>query len=230
MPDKGNFYSIGFFLPVYSAPQLCIPGVNPHFPESTCTYFSACAHLIPLGSKITGLRSVKEKIITYDKIMRFCILRASKGLELFHSPLHAMFLGSPGTGKTTVARLMGKMLKKAGFLSSGHVVMKERSTLIGQYYSSEAEKALKAIQQAQGGILFIDEAHSLFQANDPKDPGKFVIEALMTALDDPDKDDWMLILADRESLKEILPSDIPMSTPKAVQRRKPVGFTFSSAS
>lgn len=281
---------------------------------------------------LTGLSSVKEKIITYDKIMRFCMLRATKGLELFHSPLHAMFLGSPGTGKTTVARLMGKMLKKAGVLSSGHVVMKERSTLIGQYYSSEAEKTLEAIEQAQGGILFIDEAHSLFQANDPKDPGKFVIEALMTALADPDKDDWMLILAgypdemkrlfelnpgfrsripesniytfedfskdelmeiaerrlekldftlspearealsrrlsddyanrdrnfgnaryvmnlihteilpamavrvmdaalaDRESLKEIHPSDIPMSTPKAVQRRKPVGFTFSSAS
>ena len=281
---------------------------------------------------LTGLRSVKEKIITYDKIMRFCMLRASKGLELFHTPLHAMFLGSPGTGKTTVARLMGKMLKKAGVLSSGHVVMKERSTLIGQYYSSEAEKTLEAIEQSQGGILFIDEAHSLFQANDPKDPGKFVIEALMTALADPDKDDWMLILAgypdemkclfelnpgfksripesniytfedfseeelmeiakrrlekldftlsseaeealcrrlsddyanrdhnfgnarhvmnlihteilpamavrvmdaalnDRQSLSEIHPSDIPVSTPKATSRRKPVGFTFSSAS
>ncbi|MDE6560065.1 MAG: AAA family ATPase [Muribaculaceae bacterium] len=281
---------------------------------------------------LTGLRSVKEKIITYDKIMRFCMLRAAKGLELFHSPLHAMFLGSPGTGKTTVARLMGKMLKKAGVLSSGHVVMKERSTLIGQYYSSEAEKTLEAIEHAQGGILFIDEAHSLFQADDPKDPGKFVIEALMTALADPDKDDWMLILAgypddlkrlfelnpgfksripesniytfddfsedelmeiagrrlekldftlsseaeealrqrlsddyanrdhkfgnarhvvnlihteilpamavrvmdsgftDRQSLKVIQPSDIPMSTPKVNPRRKPVGFTFSSAS
>ncbi|MDE5585295.1 MAG: AAA family ATPase [Muribaculaceae bacterium] len=281
---------------------------------------------------LTGLRAVKEKIITYDKIMRFCMLRAAKGLELFHSPLHAMFLGSPGTGKTTVARLMGKMLKKAGVLSSGHVVMKERSTLIGKYYSSEAENTLEAIEQAQGGILFIDEAYSLFQADDPKDPGKFVIEALLTALADPDKDDWMLILAgypdekkrlfelnpgfksripesniytfedfsedelmeiaerridkldftltseasavlrrrlsddyanrdrkfgnarhvmnlihteilpamavrvidanitDRQALTEILPSDIPMSTSKPTPRRKPLGFTFSSAS
>ncbi|MDE7346006.1 MAG: AAA family ATPase [Muribaculaceae bacterium] len=281
---------------------------------------------------LTGLRAVKDKIITYDKIMRFCMLRAAKGLELFHSPLHAMFLGSPGTGKTTVARLMGRMLKKAGILSRGHVVMKERSTLIGKYYNSEAENTLEAIELAQGGILFIDEAHSLFQPNDPKDPGKFVIEALLTALADPDKDDWMLILAgypdemkrlfelnpgfksripdsniytfddfseeelmeiaerriqkldftlspearealrrrlsddyvnrdrnfgnarhvmnlihteilpamavrvmdaelnDRQSLSEIHPSDIPVSTPKATSRRKPVGFTFSSAS
>lgn len=281
---------------------------------------------------LTGLQSVKEKIITYDKIMRFCLLRAAKGLELFHSPLHAMFLGSPGTGKTTVARLMGKMLKKAGVLSSGHVVMKERSTLIGKYYNSEAKNTFEAIEQAQGGILFIDEAHSLFQADDPKDPGKFVIEALLTALADPDKDDWMLILAgypdemkrlfelnpgfksripesniytfedfsedelmeiaerrlekldfslsydarmalsrrlasdyanrdcnfgnarhvmnlihteilpamavrvmdaglsDSRSLSEIQPSDIPASAMKATPRRKPVGFTFSSAS
>lgn len=281
---------------------------------------------------LTGLRSVKEKVITYDKIMRFSMLRAAKGLELFHTPLHAMFLGSPGTGKTTVAKLMGKMLKKAGVLSSGHIVMKERSTLLGQYYNSEAEKTLEAIEQAQGGILFIDEAHSLFQANDPKDPGKFVIEALLTALADPQKDDWMLILAgypdemkrlfeinpgfksripesniytfedfskdelmeiaehrlekldftlspdakealcrrlasdyahrdrnfgnarhvmnlihteilpsmavrvmdanltDRRSLSEIQPSDIPMSLPATAPRRKPVGFTFSSAS
>lgn len=260
------------------------------------------------------------------------MLRAAKGLELFHSPLHAMFLGSPGTGKTTVARLMGKMLKKAGVLSSGHVVIKERSTLIGKYYNSEAKNTLEAIEQAQGGILFIDEAHSLFQADDPKDPGKFVIEALLTALADPDKDDWMLIIAgypdemkrlfelnpgfksripesniytfedfsedelmeiaerrlekldftlsseasmalrrrlagdyanrdcnfgnarhvmnlihteilpamairvmdadlsDRRSLSEIQPSDIPMSVPTTTPRRKPVGFTFSSAS
>ncbi|MDE6638070.1 MAG: AAA family ATPase, partial [Muribaculaceae bacterium] len=281
---------------------------------------------------LTGLQSVKEKIITYDKIMRFCMLRVTKGLELFHSPLHAMFLGSPGTGKTTVARLMGKMLKKAGVLSGGHVVMKERSTLIGKYYNSEAKNTLEAIEQAQGGILFIDEAHSLFQADDPKDPGKFVIEALLTALADPNKDDWMLILAgypdemkrlfdlnpgfksripesniynfedftevelieiaerrlekldfslspdakealrrrltddyanrdrnfgnarhvinliqteilpamairvmdaglnDRLSLSEIQPSDIPVSSPKLTPRRKPIGFSFSSAS
>ncbi len=144
---------------------------------------------------LTGLRSVKEKVVAYNKLMCFAKRRSYFGLEAFPTPLHAMFLGSPGTGKTTVAKLMGAMLKKAGMLSSGHVVVCERSTLIGKYYNSEAEKTLEAIEKAQGGILFIDEAHSLFQPNDPKDPGKFVIEALLTALADPAKDDWMLILA-----------------------------------
>lgn len=144
---------------------------------------------------LTGLESVKEKIRIYDSVMRFTLLRAKRGLEIFPTPLHAMFLGSPGTGKTTVAKLMGQMLKRAGVLSSGHVIVKERATLLGQYYSSEGEKTLEAIEQAQGGILFIDEAHSLLQPDDPRDPGKFVIETLLTALADPTKDDWMLILA-----------------------------------
>lgn len=144
---------------------------------------------------LTGLSSVKEKVMAYNKLMCFAKRRSYYGLETFPTTLHSMFLGSPGTGKTTVAKLMGAMLKKTGVLSSGHVVECERSTLIGKYYNSEAEKTLEAIEKAQGGILFIDEAHSLFQPHDPKDPGKFVIEALLTALADPEKDDWMLILA-----------------------------------
>lgn len=153
------------------------------------------ANLLAELDDLTGLQSVKEKIRVYDSLMRFTMIRAKRGLEMFPTPLHAMFLGSPGTGKTTVAKLMGQLLKRAGILSNGHVIVKERATLIGQYYSSEGEKTLEAIEQAQGGILFIDEAHSLFQPDDPKDPGRFVIESLLTALADQTKDDWMLILA-----------------------------------
>ncbi|MDE7421924.1 MAG: AAA family ATPase [Muribaculaceae bacterium] len=163
--------------------------------SSDDSYDSDNVNLLAELDDLTGLQSVKEKIRVYDSVMRFTMLRAKRGLEMFPTPLHSMFLGSPGTGKTTVAKLMGQMLRRAGILSSGHVIVKERSTLIGQYYSSEGEKTREAIEQAQGGILFIDEAHSLFQPDDPKDPGRFVIESLLTALADPTKDDWMLILA-----------------------------------
>lgn len=122
-------------------------------------------------------------------------MRLDCGLPISPAPLHAMFLGSPGTGKTTVAKLMGEMLHRAGILSSGHVVVRERSTLIGKYYSSEAEKTLEALEEAQGGILFIDEAYQLHQPDDPRDPGRFVIETLLSALSDESKRDWMLILA-----------------------------------
>ncbi len=144
---------------------------------------------------LTGLRSVKEKLTVYERVVRFNKMRSERGLPSTASPLHAMFLGSPGTGKTTVAKMMGVMLHRAGVLSKGHVVVRERATLLGQNYNSEAEKTLDAIEKAQGGILFIDEAYQLYQPSDPRDPGKFVIETLLTALADDSNRDWMLVLA-----------------------------------
>lgn len=144
---------------------------------------------------LIGLEEVKEKLSTYEKVVRFNQMRERQGLPPSEAPLHAMFLGSPGTGKTTVAKLMGKMLHDTGILSRGHVVVKERSTLMGQNYGSEEELTLAAINEAQGGILLIDEAYQLYQPKDPRDPGKFVIETLLTSLSDGTKRDWMLILA-----------------------------------
>ncbi len=146
-------------------------------------------------SKLTGLKSVKEKLCLYEKLVRFNKMREEAGLATYSVPLHAMFLGSPGTGKTTVARRMGIMLRKAGVLSKGHVVVRERATLVGKVYGSEEEKTLEAIEEAKGGILFIDEAYQLYQPNDPRDPSRMVIETLMTALADESNRDWMLILA-----------------------------------
>ncbi len=144
---------------------------------------------------LTGLHSVKNKLGVYERVMRFNKMREDKGLPVATTPLHSMFLGSPGTGKTTVAKLIGEMLRQAGVLSRGHVVVRERASLLGQNYHSESEKTLEAIEKAQGGILFIDEAYQLYQPNDPRDPGKFVIETLLTALSDESNQDWMLILA-----------------------------------
>ena len=144
---------------------------------------------------LTGLQNVKDKLTIYENLVKFNKKREDSGLPVSPTSLHAMFLGSPGTGKTTVAKLMGQMLRRAGVLSKGHVVVHERATLLGQYYNSEAEKTLEAIEAAEGGILFIDEAHQLYQPHDTRDPGKFVIETLLTALSDETKRDWMLVLA-----------------------------------
>lgn len=146
-------------------------------------------------NKLTGLKSVKEKLCLYEKLVRFNKMREDAGLATYRVPLHAIFLGSPGTGKTTAARRMGIMLRKAGVLSKGHVVVRERATLVGKVYGSEEEKTLEALEEAKGGILFIDEAYQLYQPNDPRDPSRMVIETLMTALADECNRDWMLILA-----------------------------------
>lgn len=146
-----------------------------------------------LGAMV-GLEDVKAKVTAYSNLMKFFKMREEAGLATKYPPLHAMFLGAPGTGKTTVAKIMGQVLRECGVLSSGHVVVRERSSLIGQFYSSEAEKTLEAIEEAQGGILFIDEAYQLHIPADPKDPGARVIDTLMTALADESRRDWMLIL------------------------------------
>ena len=151
----------------------------------------ADASLLASLDPLTGLRSVKEKLTVYERVVLFNRMRARKGLPVPPFPLHAMFLGSPGTGKTTVARMMGVMLRRAGVLSRGHVVVRERATLLGQNYNSESEKTLAAIEEAQGGILLIDEAYQLYQPADVRDPGKFVIETLLTET----RRDWMLVLA-----------------------------------
>lgn len=144
---------------------------------------------------LIGLDGVKEKVAVYRNLVEFNRRRELMGLPTSGFPLHCMFLGSPGTGKTTVAKILGEILYDCGVLSKGHVVVRERATLLGQYYSSEGENVRKALEEARGGILFIDEAYQLCQPSDPKDPGRFVLESLMTALADDDDRDWMLILA-----------------------------------
>ena len=91
------------------------------------------ARLVSLDH-LTGLASVKAKLTVYEKLVRFNKMRADNGFPVAAAPLHAMFLGSPGTGKTTVAKMMGVMLRRAGVLSSGHLVVRERSRLLGPNY------------------------------------------------------------------------------------------------
>lgn len=153
------------------------------------------ANMLTSLEHLTGLRTVKEKLSVYERVVRFNRMRSEKELPSPSLPLHAMFLGSPGTGKTTVAKMIGIMLHRAGILSKGHVVVRERATLLGQNYHSESEKTMEAIEKAQGGILFIDEAYQLYQPNDPRDPGRFVIETLLTTLANEAHRDWMLIMA-----------------------------------
>ena len=145
--------------------------------------------------KMIGLETIKEQLKSYQNTAMFAMKREAMGLLTDFPPLHAAFLGNPGTGKTAVAHLLGTILKNMGLLTKGHVVFEERSTLMGQNYASEQEKTLQALERAKGGILFIDEAYTLYKPDDKRDPGINVIETLLTALSDENNRDWMLLLA-----------------------------------
>ncbi|MBY0099296.1 stage V sporulation protein K [Mesobacillus maritimus] len=119
--------------------------------------------------------------------------REEKGLKTGRQALHMMFKGNPGTGKTTVARLIGKLFLKMNVLSKGHLIEAERADLVGEYIGHTAQKTRDLIKKALGGILFIDEAYSLGRGGE-KDFGKEAIDTLVKHMEDK-QHEFILILA-----------------------------------
>jgi stage V sporulation protein K len=119
--------------------------------------------------------------------------REEMGLKAKKQALHMMFKGNPGTGKTTVARLIGKLFLKMNVLAKGHLIEAERADLVGEYIGHTAQKTRDLVKKAQGGILFIDEAYSLGRGGE-KDFGKEAIDTLVKHMEDK-QHEFILILA-----------------------------------
>lgn len=142
---------------------------------------------------LVGMKKVKRFVHEIFAWLEITRRREEVGLHSDKQVLHMVFTGNPGTGKTTVARILARLFQKMGVLEKGHLVEAERADLVGEYIGHTAHRTRELIKRALGGILFIDEAYTLARGGE-KDFGKEAIDTLVKAMEDH-KDQLILILA-----------------------------------
>ena len=172
--------------------------------------------------KLVGCTEIKKRMAELIALTKYNKL--TKELfpngKLHEVSLHSVFYGKPGTGKTTVCKIYGSLLRQAGALSKGHVVICDRGTFIGTHWGDEERSMRQVLEKAQGGVLMIDEAYTL-NGKHESDPGKIVIQLLLNILADESKRDIAIVLCGYKEPMEALLNSNP-----GLQSRFPNKFVF----
>ena len=203
-----------------SLPELPIEDIPFNLlPNSTSEFEDSIKEL----NEMVGLDDVKKSITTMGNQSRFFIERKKAGLRTSNvAAQHAIFTGNPGTGKTTVARMLGKIYHSIGLLSKGDVICADRTRLVGRYIGETEENMKAVLEEARGNVLFIDEAYNLYEGTaDRKDYGAKVIDSLLTVLSQPNPD-MVIIFAGYE--KEM---DAMLNSNPGLMGRFPYKYRFS---
>jgi len=173
--------------------------------------------------RLVGCTDIKRRmdelvaLTTYNKMMHELFPNSKQHVV----SLHSIFLGRPGTGKTTVCKIFGSLLRQAGALSKGHVVVCDRGTFLGTLWGDEERSVRQVLEMAKGGVLMIDEAYLLNSKNE-NDPGKLVIQLLMNILADESQRDIAVVLCGyKEPMMKML------DTNPGLQSRFPNKFEFT---
>ncbi|POF33652.1 CbbX protein [Roseibium marinum] len=147
-----------------------------------------------LDEDLIGLAPVKQRIRETAALLLVDKARRDLGLAQETPTLHMSFTGNPGTGKTTVARMMAGLLHRLGYVRKGHLVAVTRDDLVGQYIGHTAPKTREVLKKAMGGVLFIDEAYYLYKPDNERDYGQEAIEILLQVMEN-NRDDLVVIMA-----------------------------------
>ncbi|HEX5692924.1 MAG TPA: CbbX protein [Roseiflexaceae bacterium] len=147
-----------------------------------------------LERELIGLTPVKTRIREIAALLLVARLREQMGLSTEPPTLHMCFTGRPGTGKTTVAQRIAKILHGLGYVRKGHVVVATRDDLVGQYVGHTAPKTKEILKKAMGGVLFIDEAYYLYRPENERDYGQEAIEMMLQVMENQ-RNDLVVIMA-----------------------------------
>ena len=162
--------------------------------KAVLAHSQAGAVIDELEHDLIGLAPIKGRIRDIAALLVIDKLRANLDLQAHAPSLHMSFTGNPGTGKTTVALRMAKILHRLGYVRKGHLVAVTRDDLVGQYIGHTAPKTKEVLKRAMGGVLFIDEAYYLYRPENERDYGQEAIEILLQVMENQ-RDDLVVILA-----------------------------------
>lgn len=158
-------------------------------------------------NQLVGLNKVKSKVNDLIAFHKIQILRKEKGLHSPKRTMHLAFTGNPGTGKTTVARIVGRIYRNLGLLSKGHFMEVSRTDLIAGYQGQTAHKVKEVIEKAKGGVLFIDEAYSITENDHSDSYGRECLTELTKALEDYRTDLVVIVAGYTEPMKQFFDSN-----------------------